>query len=162
MLEALQNAFRLPDLRRKILFTFMILVIFRLAAHIPVPGVNIEALRQLFQQNQLLGFLNLLSGGALENFSVVAMGVYPFITASIILQLLQPLVPQLEELSKEGEAGRQKLTSPYIHEVSRPLRLVYAGLMAGKEERPVAGEQVAAGDIGDMVNVPIPIPRPTF
>ena len=60
------------------------------------------------------------------------------------------------------EAGRQKLTSPYIHEVSRPLRLVYAGLMAGEEEKPVAGEQVAAGDIGDMVNVPIPIPRPTF
>ncbi len=123
MLEALQNAFRLPDLRRKILFTFMILVIFRLAAHIPVPGVNIEALRQLFQQNQLLGFLNLLSGGALENFSVVAMGVYPFITASIILQLLQPLVPQLEELSKEGEAGRQKLTQ-YQYWLTLPLALL--------------------------------------
>ena len=123
MLEALQNAFRLPDLRRKILFTFMILVIFRLAAHIPVPGVNIEALRQLFEQNQLLGFLNLLSGGALENFSVVAMGVYPFITASIILQLLQPLVPQLEELSKEGEAGRQKLTQ-YQYWLTIPLALL--------------------------------------
>lgn len=123
MLEAVQNAFRLPDLRRKILFTFMIIVIFRIAAHIPVPGVNVEALRQLFNNNQLLGYLNILSGGALENFSVVAMGVYPFITASIILQLLQPLVPALEELAKEGDAGRQKLTQ-YQYWLTIPLALL--------------------------------------
>lgn len=125
MLDAVRNAFRLPDLRQKILFTFMVLVVFRLAAHIPVPGVNVEALRQLFSQNQLLGFLNLLSGGALQNFSVVAMGVYPYITASIILQLLAPIIPALEELQKEGEAGRQKLTQ-YQYWLTLPLAALQA------------------------------------
>ena len=101
MLEAIQNAMRLPDLRRKILFTLFILVIYRLAAHIPVPGVNLDALEQVFNpQNQsatsgLLSVLDIFSGGALSNFSVVAMGVYPYITASIIIQLLTPLIPQL-------------------------------------------------------------------
>ncbi len=109
MIEAVRNAFRLPDLRRKLLLTLGILIIYRLAAHIPVPGVNRTALGQIFQSNQLLGLLNLLSGGALSNFSIIAMGVYPYITASIILQLLQPIVPALEQLGKEGEAGRNKL-----------------------------------------------------
>ena len=95
MIEAVRNAFRLPDLRRKLLLTLAILVIYRLASHIPVPGVNRAALGQLFQSNQLLGLLNLLSGGALQNFSVMAMGVYPYITAQIIIQLLMPIIPQL-------------------------------------------------------------------
>ena len=90
MLEAVRNAFRLPDLRRKLLITLGILVIYRLLAHIPVPGVNTQALQTIFSSNQLLGLLNLLSGGALQNFSVMAMGVYPYITASIIIQLLHP------------------------------------------------------------------------
>lgn len=120
MIQALRNAFRLPDLRRKILFTLGMLVIFRLAAHIPVPGVDREALRQVFEANQLLGFLNMLSGGAMENFSVVMLGVYPYITASIIMQLVQPLIPQLEELAKEGEAGRNKLEQ-YQHWLTVPL-----------------------------------------
>ena len=89
MIDALRNAFRLPDLRKRILFTLGILVVFRLAAHVPVPGVDAAGLRQLFRSNQLLGLLNLLSGGAMENFSVVAMGVYPYITATIIFQLVQ-------------------------------------------------------------------------
>ncbi|MFQ5341036.1 MAG: preprotein translocase subunit SecY, partial [Anaerolineae bacterium] len=109
MLDALRNAFKLPDVRRKILFTLAMLVVFRLAAHVPVPGVDRQGLVQLFETNQLLGFLNMLSGGAMKNFSVVAMGVYPYITASIIMQLLVPLVPQLEELSKEGEQGQKKI-----------------------------------------------------
>ncbi len=109
MLDAVRNAFRLPDLRRKLLVTLGILVIYRFTAHVPVPGVNAEALAQIFQSNQLLGFLNLLSGGALSNFSIMAMGVYPYITASIILQLLIPIIPALEALQKEGEAGRNKL-----------------------------------------------------
>jgi preprotein translocase subunit SecY len=109
MIQAVRSAFALPDLRKKILYTFLILAIYRLFAHVPVPGVNSEALRQLFQSNQLLGLLDLLSGGAMANFSVMAMGVYPYITASIIIQLLTPIIPALEALQKEGEQGRSKL-----------------------------------------------------
>lgn len=125
MLDALRNSFRLPDLRRRIIFTFGILVIFRLAAHIPVPGVDRAALQQLFAANQLLGFLNMLSGGAMENFSVVAMGVYPYITASIIMQLLVPIVPSLEQLSKEGEQGRNKINQ-YTYWMTIPLAALQA------------------------------------
>ncbi len=120
MLQAVANAFKLPDLRKKLIFTFIILVIYRFAAHVPVPGVNVEALRQVFQRNQLLGLLDMFSGGAMQNFSVMAMGVYPFITAQIVLQLLQPIIPALEQLSKEGEAGRQKLNL-YTHMLTVPL-----------------------------------------
>jgi preprotein translocase subunit SecY len=120
MLTAVQNAFRLPDLRNKILFTIGILVIYRFMAHIPVPGVDQLALDQFLAQNPLGTFYDLLSGGALSNFSVMAMGVYPYITASIILQLLQPLVPQLEELAKEGEQGRNKITQ-YTYWLTVPM-----------------------------------------
>jgi preprotein translocase subunit SecY len=109
MIQAVRSAFALPDLRRKILYTFLILAIYRLFAHVPVPGVNSQALEQLFASNQLLGLLDLLSGGALANFSVMAMGVYPYITATIILQLLTPIIPQLQALQEEGEQGRNKL-----------------------------------------------------
>jgi preprotein translocase subunit SecY len=109
MIQAVRSAFALPDLRRKILYTFLILGIYRLFSHVPVPGVNSEALSQLFQSNQLLGLLDLLSGGAMANFSVMAMGVYPYITASIIIQLLTPIIPALEALQKEGDQGRSRL-----------------------------------------------------
>jgi preprotein translocase subunit SecY len=120
MLQAVRNAFVLPDLRRKLLFTFLILVTYRLAAHVPVPGIDPEALRRVFESNQLLGFLDLLSGGAMSSFSVMAMGVYPYITSSIIMQLLTPIIPQLEELAKEGEAGRNKINQ-YTHLLTIPL-----------------------------------------
>jgi preprotein translocase subunit SecY len=109
MIQAVRNAFALPDLRKKILYTFLILAIYRLAAHVPVPGVNTAGLKQLFESNQLLGLLDLLSGGAMATFSVMAMGVYPYITASIILQLLQPIIPALQRLQDEGEEGRNQL-----------------------------------------------------
>ncbi|MBC7222727.1 MAG: preprotein translocase subunit SecY [Anaerolineae bacterium] len=125
MLQAVRNAFRLPDLRRRILFTFFILVIFRLGAHVPVPGVDAERLRALFQTNELLGLLDLFSGGAMSTFSVMAMGVYPYITASIVMQLLQPLIPQLEQLAKEGEQGRQKMNQ-YTHWLTVPLAALQA------------------------------------
>ena len=83
------------------------LVIFRIAAHIPIPGVNPEALRSFFDNNQILGLLNVFSGGSMQNFSIVMLGVAPYITASIIFQLLTMVVPWLEELSKEGDYGRQ-------------------------------------------------------
>ena len=88
------DAWHQPDLRRRILFTFAILVIFRFIAHVPVPGADLVALRQLFQSNQLLGFLDIFSGGAMRNLSVAAMGVYPYITASIILQIMIPVHSQ--------------------------------------------------------------------
>lgn len=109
MIETAVAAFQLPDVRRKILFTIGLLVLFRAVAHIPLPGVNTELLADFFAGNQLLGFMNLLSGGALENFSVVALGVYPYVTANIASTVLVPLIPPLQELSREGESGRRKI-----------------------------------------------------
>jgi preprotein translocase subunit SecY len=112
MIESVRAAFSLPDLRRRIMFTVGMLVIYRLVANIPVPGVDLTAWLQFTSQqsgNQVIDFLDLLSGGAVRNFSVMAMGVYPYITASIIIQLLTPIVPQLEELASEGESGRNKI-----------------------------------------------------
>ncbi|MEZ4636488.1 MAG: preprotein translocase subunit SecY [Caldilineaceae bacterium] len=141
MIEAVRNAFRLPDLRQKLLISFGILVVYRLAAHIPLPGVNRDVLDQIFRstdQNILLSLLNFFSGGALAQFSVMAMGVYPYITASIIMQLLTPIVPQLEELSKEGEQGRQKINQ-YTHYLTVPLALLQAFGQATLLSRPLGG-----------------------
>jgi preprotein translocase subunit SecY len=120
LIQALFDAFSLPDLRRKLLFTIGILVVFRFIAHIPMPGVDLAALRDLFQSNQLLGMLDMFSGGAMRNFSVAAMGVYPYITASIIMQLLVPVVPSLRALSEEGESGQHKINQ-YTHWLTIPL-----------------------------------------
>lgn len=109
MLQALKNALKLPDLRRRVLFTVLILVIYRAASQIAIPGIDHVVLRDLFSRSQLLGMLDLFSGGAMANFSIMAMGVYPYITSSIIMQLLQPIIPALAALAKEGEAGRQKI-----------------------------------------------------
>ncbi|MQG18453.1 MAG: preprotein translocase subunit SecY [SAR202 cluster bacterium] len=103
------DAMKVPDLRARILFTITMLVIFRFVAHVPVPGVDTQALSQAFQQQALLGFLDLFSGGALSNLSVAALGVYPYITASIVMQILVPAVPQLKQISQEGEFGRQRI-----------------------------------------------------
>lgn len=126
MIDALRNAMRLPDLRYKILFTLFILIVYRLAAHIPVPNVDTDALRTVFGQNQLLGFLDLFSGGALANFSVVAMGVYPYITAQIIMQLATGIVPALQQMVKEGgDAGRARI-SQWTHLLAIPLAALQA------------------------------------
>jgi len=124
MLQAVSNALKLPDLRRKLIFTVAILLIVRLAAHVPVPGIDTVALRNIFEANQLLGLLDMFSGGAMSNFSVMAMGVYPYITATIVVQLLQPLIPALDELSKEGEAGRNKLNQ-YMLWMTIPLAFLH-------------------------------------
>ncbi len=97
------------DLRSKILYVTLLLLVFRIAAHIPIPGVNAAGLQSLFSQNQAFGLLNVFSGGALENFSIVMLGVGPYITASIIFQLLQLIVPKIEELAKEGPSGQHKI-----------------------------------------------------
>ncbi|MEI7890604.1 MAG: preprotein translocase subunit SecY [bacterium] len=109
MFEKITQIFKIVELRNKILFILGILIVFRIAANIPLPGVNIEQLRRLFEGNQLLGMLNVFSGGGLTNISIVMLGVGPYITASIIMQLLTMIVPRVEQLYKEeGEAGRQK------------------------------------------------------
>jgi preprotein translocase subunit SecY len=125
VLDALLRALRLPDLRNKVLFTFAMLVVFRVFAHIPVPGVDPTKLGQLLQTNQLMGMLNLFSGGAMTTFSIAAMGVYPYITAQIVMQLLVGTIPSLEELSREGEAGRMKINQ-YINWLTVPLAMLQA------------------------------------
>jgi len=125
MLQALTRALKLPDLRNKVLFTFAMLVVFRIFAHIPAPGVDPTKLAQLFQTNQLMGMLNLFSGGAMKTFSIAAMGVYPYITAQIIMQLLVGAIPSLEELSGEGERGRQRINQ-YVNWMTVPLAALQA------------------------------------
>lgn len=109
MLSTLRNAWKVPDLRKKILWTVFLVVIFRMGSHIPVPGIDTARLNQMMNSEGLLGFYNLISGGSLARFSIFALGVVPYINASIIMQLLTIAIPQLEQLSKEGEDGRKKI-----------------------------------------------------
>jgi len=116
VIEAIANAFRVPELRRRILFTLLIIGLYRVGAHIPVPGVDIAQIQQLIEGQAALGLLNLFSGGALEQFAVFSLGIMPYITASIIMQLLQGVIPAVERWSKEGEAGQRKMiqTTRYL------------------------------------------------
>jgi preprotein translocase subunit SecY len=125
MLQGIVNAFKLPDLRRKLLITFLILVIYRLAAHVPLPNINRQVLQQIARESQLLNLINMVSGGAMTNFSVIMLGVSPYITANIIFQLLTPIIPALEELQKQGESGRNKLNQ-YQYYLTIPLALLQA------------------------------------
>ncbi len=109
MIESLVQAFRAPDIRRKILFTLGILLIFRALTNVPVPNVDQAQLANLFQTNQLLGLLDLFSGGGLATASIIGMGVNPYINASIIMQLMQGVIPSLGELAREGEYGRNRI-----------------------------------------------------
>ncbi|WP_134704787.1 preprotein translocase subunit SecY [Ammoniphilus sp. YIM 78166] len=110
MFGTLSNIFKIGDLRRKVIFTLLMLVVFRIGAHVPVPNINVTLLEAFGEQNNIFGFLNTFSGGALQNFSIFAMGIMPYITASIIMQLLSmDVVPKFTEWAKEGEAGRRKI-----------------------------------------------------
>jgi preprotein translocase subunit SecY len=120
LVQAMMDVVTLPDLRRKIFFTLGMLVVFRFMAHVPLPGVDIAALEAFFGQNLLFGMLDLFSGGAMASFSVVAIGIYPYITASIIMQLLVPVIPRLQAISQEGELGSQKINR-ITHFVTIPL-----------------------------------------
>lgn len=110
MLAALANVLKIPELRQKIVFTLAMFIVFRAGTHIPVPGVNAAIIEQMFNQGNLLGLLDLFSGGALSKFSVFAMSITPYINSSIIMQLLTVVVPKFEQWSKEGEEGRKKIT----------------------------------------------------
>ena len=125
MFEALLNSFRAPDLRRRILYVAFILLVFRLLAHVPVPGVDREQLRSFLQDSPIFGLLDLFSGGGLSKFSVVALGVNPYINASIIMQLMTGVVPSLQNLQREGEYGRTKINQ-YTRYLSVPMALLQA------------------------------------
>lgn len=120
MIDSLVTAFRAPDIRRKILFTLFILLIFRVLTNVPVPGVDQARLTQLFETNQLLGLLDLFSGGGLATASIIGMGVNPYINASIIMQLMQGVIPSLGELAREGEYGRNRINQ-YTRLLTVPL-----------------------------------------
>jgi preprotein translocase subunit SecY len=121
--ESLLNAFRAPDIRRRIIYVLGLLIVFRLLAAVPIPGVDKEQLTTFVQGNALVGLLDLFSGGGLSNFSVVALGMNPYINASIIMQLMQGVVPSLQALSREGEYGRNKITQ-YTRYLSVPMALL--------------------------------------
>jgi preprotein translocase subunit SecY len=125
VLESLLQAFRAPDIRRRLLFVAGILIVFRLLAHVPVPGVDRTALASFFAGNPLFGLLDLFSGGGLSTFSVVGLGMNPYINASIIMQLMSSVIPTLQNLSREGEYGRQK-----INQYTRYLTVPMAALQA--------------------------------
>ncbi len=141
MVGAVPNAIRGPDRRQKILITVGIIALYRFAANIPLPGVDRAALDQIFRSNDsnvLLSFLNFFSGGGLSQMGVMALGVYPYITASIIMQLLQPIIPALEALQKEGDAGRMKLNQ-YTLYLTIPLAILQAVAQGTLLSRPGSG-----------------------
>src|SRR3954469_10530973 len=112
LLEAFANIFRVPDLRKRLMFTLGLLAVYRLGGHIPTPGINIQRWEEFFssQAGSIFGFFDLFAGGNIRRLTIFALGIMPYITASIILQLLTVVVPTLEKLQKEGELGRRKIT----------------------------------------------------
>lgn len=157
-LNYLKRIFQAPDLRNKILFTLFCIVIFRTAAHITVPGVDPSTLQGLFEQNELLGVFSILTGGSLENFSIVLMGLTPYINASIIMQLMTVVVPHLEELSKEGEQGRQKINA-YTRWLTFPLAFVqsYGMIMLLNRSASAGGSELIPNISDPLVILPIMI-----
>jgi preprotein translocase subunit SecY len=147
MLEKLQNIFRVPDLRNRVLFTLAMLFVYRLGGHIPTPGVNADALQQLFQSQSgsFLGFIDLFSGGNLRRLTVFALGIMPYITASIILQLLTVVYEPLAKLQKEGELGRRKITqwTRYLTGILSALQAIGIGLTLQRQPGIVANPGTA-------------------
>jgi preprotein translocase subunit SecY len=144
VIEQVRNIFRVPELKRRVLFTCALLIVYRIGAHVPTPGIDAHALALFFQQQagNLLGFFDLFSGGALRRLSVFALGIMPYISASIILQLLAVVVPALEKLQKEGEQGRKKITQ-YTRFGTVGLAGIQAlGIAVGLENMQIKGAMV--------------------
>jgi preprotein translocase subunit SecY len=152
LVQAMIDMLTLPDLRRRILFTLGILVVFRFVAHVPLPGVDVVALKALFAQSPLFGMLDLFSGGAMERFSVAAMGVYPYITASIIMQLLVPVIPSLQAISQEGELGQQR-----INRITHLLTIPLAALQGYAMVAFLRSQSVTVEPLGSLTIVNIVI-----
>ena len=143
MFESLLNAFRAPDIRRRIFFVLGILIVYRLLAQVPLPGIDREALAAFFQQNTAFGIIDLFAGGGLSAMSIVGLAMNPYINASIIMQLMTGVIPSLQNLSKEGEYGRQKLNQ-YTRYLTVPMALLQAfGILSA-----LAAQDVIIGDFG--------------
>src|ERR1051326_3133339 len=179
MFSWLANAWRVPELRKRVLFTGLILALYRLGSWIPAPGVNSDQIKGYFnsQGGTLLGFLNIFSGGALSQFSLFALGIMPYVTASIILQLLTVVVPKLEQLQKEGEAGYARINqytryltvglaaaqslgyaylfkrSAHLHLTAGRLVLIVVTLTAGTTLLMYMGELVTKRGIGNGISL---------
>ncbi|MGQ9823523.1 MAG: preprotein translocase subunit SecY [Desulfotomaculales bacterium] len=154
MLESLRNAVKIEELRGKILFTVVMLLVFRIGAHIPVPGVSTKVFADLVASGVLFGFFDVISGGAFKNFSIFAMSITPYINASIIMQLLTVVIPQLERLAKEGEEGRKKITQytryltvvlAFIQAIGMSVALKHAFLKPGVEQYLLVALTLTAG-----------------
>src|ERR1700731_5464337 len=141
-IEAFRNLFRIPDLRNRVLFTLALLAVYRIGAHIPTPGINTDVLAQFFNQNQgsVLGVIDLFSGGNLRRLTIFALGIMPYITASIILQLMTVVFPYLEKLQKEGELGRRKITQ-YTRYLTILLSIIQSTTIATALESTSMGGQ---------------------
>ncbi|HBT20951.1 MAG TPA: preprotein translocase subunit SecY [Peptococcaceae bacterium] len=151
MLSTLKNVWKLSDLRARVLFTLAMFIVFRLGAHVPVPGINAEQIKELLQSGTLFGFFDVISGGAFKKFTVFAMGVMPYINASIIMQLLTVIIPSLEKLSKEGEEGRKKLTQ-YTRYGTVVLSFIQAlGMSFYLTRQPNVLNEVSIGSIAVIV-----------
>src|SRR5271166_1866913 len=142
--EAFANMFRIPDLRKRILFTLAMLAVYRLGAFLPTPGINTDVLTQLFQQNQgsVLGIIDLFSGGNFRRLTIFALGIMPYITSSIILQLLVVVWPYLERLQKEGELGRRKIT-----QYTRYLTIILSAFQSFAIARTLAGNSLGGASL---------------
>jgi preprotein translocase subunit SecY len=149
MLEVIKNIFKIEELRNRIIFTLGMLVVFRIGAHIPIPGIDSKALAEFFAANSkgLLGHLDMFSGGALRNMTIFALGIMPYITASIVMQLLTAVFPVLERISKEGEAGRRKITQ-YTRYGTIALSILQGfGIAVGLESMGLGGNKVVLAGI---------------
>jgi preprotein translocase subunit SecY len=144
VIEQVRNIFRVPELKRRVLFTCLLLIVYRIGAHVPTPGIDAHALALFFQQQagNLLGFFDLFSGGALRRLSVFALGIMPYISASIILQLLAVVVPALEKLQKEGEQGRKKITQYTRYGTVGLSAIQGLGIAVGLESMQIRGAMV--------------------
>jgi preprotein translocase subunit SecY len=144
VIEQFRNIFRVPELKRRVLFTCLLLIVYRIGAHVPTPGIDAHALAIFFerQAGNLLGFFDLFSGGALRRLSVFALGIMPYISASIILQLLAVVVPALEKLQKEGEQGRKKITQYTRYGTVGLSAIQGLGIAVGLEGMQIGGAMV--------------------
>lgn len=154
MLAYLKQIWNSKDLRRKIVFTLCIIIVYRILTQISIPGANLAAVKQIFDTNQFLGAFSVLTGGSAENFSIVLMGLSPYINASIIIQLLTVVVPKLEALSKEGDAGRRKINS-YTRWLTLPLAFLQSYGMIVLLNSQAQGVPIVEGI--DQANVIVPI-----
>ena len=144
MIDGIQNIFRIPELKKRLLYTFGLLAVYRVGAFIPTPGIDSQALARYFEnvRGTILGFFNMFSGGALEQMAVFALGIMPYISASIILELLTVVVPYLEKLKKEGEQGRKKINR-YTRYGTVVLSMIQGlGIAIGLEHMEVGGASI--------------------